>query len=54
MRSTGDELASTMPDKAEEMKLQLMETWKDLGTERPDEWWNTERNKPARSGTPTY
>lgn len=36
------------------MKKQLLELWKQIETEGPNEWWKSERNKPVKGGTLNY
>jgi len=49
-----NDLASSMPDKTEAMKQQLLELWDQIKTEGPNEWWESEKNKPVRGGTLNY
>jgi len=48
------DLAAKLPEKTEELKRQLFAVWKSIETEGPKEWWETERQKPARGGTLNY
>ena len=48
------DLASKMPEKTEAMKKQLFEVWADIESEGPDEWWKSEKQKPARGGKLNY
>lgn len=48
------DLASAMPDKTEAMKQQLLQVWKDIESEGPDEWWKNERQAPMRGGKLNY
>ena len=48
------DLAESMPEKTEEMKQRLLEVWQGIETEGPDEWWKSERQKPARGGKINY
>ncbi|GAA5507495.1 sulfatase family protein [Novipirellula caenicola] len=49
-----NDLADAMPEKTEAMKQQLLTLWKQIEAEGPNEWWEGERNKPARGGTLNY
>lgn len=49
-----NDLASSMPEKTEAMKLQLLQVWDQIKSEGPNEWWESEKNKPARGGTLNY
>lgn len=49
-----DDLASKMPEKAEEMKQILLGLWKDIEAEGPSEWWKNERQKPSRGSKLNY
>jgi arylsulfatase A-like enzyme len=49
-----DDLALKMPGKTEEMKKILLATWADIVEEGPNEWWETERQKPAKGGTLSF
>ncbi|HRX79873.1 MAG TPA: sulfatase-like hydrolase/transferase [Pirellulaceae bacterium] len=48
------DLATSMPEKTEEMKQRLFEVWKEIETEGPDHWWKNERQKPVRGGKVNY
>ena len=48
------DLAASMPEKTEQMKKRLFEVWKEIESEGPDQWWKSERQKPARGGTLNY
>lgn len=48
------DLATTMPEKTEEMKQQLFAVWKQIQTEGPNKWWESERQKPVRGGKVNY
>jgi hypothetical protein len=43
-----------MPGKTEEMKKLLLATWADIVEEGPNEWWETERQKPSKGGTLSF
>lgn len=47
-------LAAKMPEKLEEMKNTLLQVWADITTEGPSEWWQNERQKPAKGGKVNY
>ena len=49
-----DDLTSKMPGKTEEMKKLLLATWADIVEEGPNEWWETERQKPSKGGTLSF
>jgi len=49
-----NDLAKSMPEKLEEMKALILKTWKDVSEEGPNEWWESERNKPMRGATINY
>ena len=49
-----NDLASSMPEKTEQMKNTLIELWKEIETEGPQEWWLKERQKPSRGGKLNY
>ena len=53
-RAEAKDLTSAMPEKAAEMKKLLIKTWEDISKEGPNEWWEAERQKPARGGTLSY
>lgn len=43
-----------MPEKTEEMKSKLLEVWKSIETEGPNEWWEAERQRPSKGGKLSY
>lgn len=49
-----ENLAGTMPEKTEEMKSLLFQTWKKIVEEGPNEWWEGERNKPMKGAKLNY
>lgn len=49
-----NDLAESMPEKTEEMKKSLLEVWKKIETEGPQEWWLKEKNKPVGKATLNY
>ncbi|WP_442512197.1 sulfatase family protein [Novipirellula sp. SH528] len=49
-----NDLAAQMPEKTEEMKQILFKVWKDIETEGPNQWWESERNKPMKGATLNY
>lgn len=49
-----NDLASEMPEKLEEMKKLLEKTWNDISDEGPNQWWESERNKPGKGATLNY
>ncbi|MDQ8207385.1 sulfatase-like hydrolase/transferase [Coraliomargarita sp. SDUM461003] len=48
------DLASSMPEKLDEMKRLLVKTWNDINAEGPNEWWEGERNKPGKGAKLNY
>lgn len=48
------DLAASMPEKTEALKLQLLGVWKEIKAEGPAEWWESDRQKPARGGKLNY
>ena len=49
-----NDLATKMPEKTEKMKNILLKLWADIKAEGPNEWWESDRQKPARGGTLSY
>ena len=49
-----EDLSQKMPEKTEEMKKLLLKTWADISKEGPNEWWETERQKPSKGGKLSY
>ena len=49
-----NDLATSMPEKTESMKKRLLKLWEQVKTEGPNEWWESERNRPAKGGTLNY
>ena len=49
-----NDLATSMPEKLEEMKKELFKVWKEIETEGPKEWWLGERNKPMKGAKLNY
>jgi len=49
-----NDLAAAMPEKLEEMKKVLSQTWKGIETEGPSEWWLKERQKPTGKSKLNY
>ncbi|TWU19886.1 sulfatase family protein [Allorhodopirellula heiligendammensis] len=49
-----NDLAAKMPEKMDEMKSVLFKVWADIEEEGPNEWWENERQKPARGGKLNY
>ncbi len=47
-------LAGEMPEKTEELKRLLFQTWESIVEEGPNEWWEAERNKPMKGATVNY
>lgn len=45
-----NDLASTLPEKLDEMKQLLLKAWDDIKAEGPNDWWEAERSKPVRGG----
>ena len=48
------DLATEMPEKTEEMKNKLLEVWKQIEEEGPDEWWKSDKQPPKKGGTLGY
>lgn len=48
------DLAEKMPEKTEEMKMQLLNLWNKIESEGPDHWWKSDRQKPKRNGKLSY
>ncbi|GAA4444369.1 sulfatase-like hydrolase/transferase [Novipirellula rosea] len=49
-----NDLSAKMPEKTEEMKNVLFKLWADIEEEGPNEWWENERQKPAKGGKLSY
>ena len=49
-----NDLATSMPEKTEELKKQLFEVWKNIESEGPDEWWKSDKQKPKKGGKLSY
>ena len=49
-----NDLAAKMPEKTEEMKNILLKLWVDIKSEGPNEWWESETQKPKAGGTLSY
>ncbi|MCM8542414.1 MAG: sulfatase-like hydrolase/transferase [Lentisphaeraceae bacterium] len=49
-----NDLASKMPEKLQEMKKVLFKTWEDIRKEGPNEWWETEKQKPMKGAKLNY
>ena len=49
-----NDLSAKMPEKCEEMKQLILKTWDDVKTEGPNEWWESESNKPGKGATVNY
>lgn len=49
-----NDLASNMPEKLDEMKRLLIQTWDDINAEGPNEWWESESNKPGKGAKLNY
>lgn len=49
-----NDLAKKMPEKTEEMKKTLLKLWADIVEEGPNEWWESERQKPKKGGKLSY
>ncbi len=47
-------LASSEPEKLEEMKTTLLKTWKDIVKEGPNQWWESERKSPIKGSKVAY
>ncbi|MFY8327621.1 sulfatase [Pseudoalteromonas sp. ZZD1] len=47
-------LAAVMPDKLQTMKAKLLETWEDIKTDGPNQWWENETNPPRKGATLNY
>ncbi|MDA8964622.1 sulfatase-like hydrolase/transferase [bacterium] len=49
-----NDLATSMPEKLEEMKKELFKVWKEIETEGPKEWWLGETAKPMKGAKLKY
>lgn len=49
-----NDLAEKMPEKTAEMKAQIIELWKGIVKEGPNEWWENERQRPMKGGKLNY
>ena len=49
-----NDLASAMPEKLEEMKAILLQTWEQIKAEGPSDWWENGTQKPARGSKLNY
>ena len=49
-----NDLATSMPEKLEEMKTALLKVWKNIEAEGPKDWWLNERQKPMKGATLNY
>lgn len=49
-----NDLAARMPEKTEAMKNILLKLWADIKAEGPNEWWESDRQKPKRGGKLSY
>ncbi len=49
-----NDLAKSMPEKANQMKRLLIETWEDISAEGPNEWWEGQREKRQKGATLSY
>ncbi len=49
-----NDLATKMPEKTEEMKNILLKLWADIKAEGPNEWWESDKQKPKRGGKLSY
>ena len=49
-----NDLAKEMPEKTKELKTQLIALWNDIKTEGPNEWWESEKQKPKKNGKLSY
>ena len=49
-----NDLASSLPEKTEEMKTQLLQLWQGIVDEGPNEWWEGDRQKPRKGGKLSY
>ncbi|MCP5535506.1 MAG: sulfatase-like hydrolase/transferase [Akkermansiaceae bacterium] len=47
-------LAEAMPEKLDELKKLMQETWKDIEKEGPSEWWRECKRKPKGNGRLPY
>lgn len=48
------DLANEMPERLQSMKRQLLQLWQTIKNDGPNEWWESERQTPVRSGTLNY
>ena len=49
-----NDLAAKMPEKTEEMKNILLKLWADIKAEGPNDWWESDNQKPKRGGKLSY
>ena len=49
-----NDLAMKMPEKLQEMKKILFEVWEAVKKEGPNEWWETEKQKPMKGAKLNY
>lgn len=49
-----NDLAASMPEKTEAMKNALLDVWKEIEAEGPNQWWESERQKPVRGEKVNY
>ncbi len=47
-------LAAEMPERTQAMKERLLEVWKAIEEEGPNQWWESESQEPARGGKLNY
>jgi len=50
----GNDLASEMPEKTDELKRELFKVWGSIEDEGPKEWWRECKVKPVRNGNLAY
>ncbi|GHC61927.1 sulfatase-like hydrolase/transferase [Roseibacillus persicicus] len=49
-----NDLAEEMPEKTAEMKKELIALWNQIKADGPNEWWESERQKPKGNGQLSY
>ncbi|MDO7085578.1 sulfatase-like hydrolase/transferase [Pseudocolwellia sp. AS88] len=49
-----NDLAKTMPEKLNSMKAKLLETWADIKSEGPNQWWEAETQPPMKGSKLNY
>lgn len=49
-----NDLAAKQPERTQAMKQQLFEVWNAIQEEGPNQWWESERQKPSKGGKLNY